>query len=183
MELAEVVKLIEEAFLGIMRDEKCTLHQAQLADQGMSRDITDEEWRAARDRDPQSDWRDVPSAYLDGCDAAMSHLSPQGWRFYLPAYMRRALELLDADFLSTTLPGFVIFHLTFPPTSKGIDWYRVERFKQLNVEQERAVVAFLEFVVTNAGNEDPSYSKDAARALKRYWSLPLQERPRGLIAP
>jgi hypothetical protein len=122
----------------------------------------------------------TPVCRPSGCDAALSHLSPKGWHFYLPAYMRRALGLLDADFLFTTLRGFVIFHLTFPATSKGVDWYRLERFQQLNAEQERAVIAFLQFVVTNAGNENPSYAKDAARALKRYWSLSPQERPRGL---
>ena len=181
MELANVMTLINRAFVGTKRDEECTLHQAQLADQSMSRDITDEERRAARDRDSQLDWREVPGVYLDECDAALSQLSPQGWHFYLPAYLRRALELLEADLLSSWLPGSVIFHLTFAPASKGLDWYRLERFKQLSAEQERAVGAFLEFVVTNAGNGDPSYAKDAARALKRYWSLSPQERPRRLI--
>jgi hypothetical protein len=108
-------------------------------------------------------------------------LSPQGWHFYLPAYLGRALALLGADLLTTWLPGSVIFHLTFPPASKGLDWYRLERFKQLSAEEERAVVAFLEFVATNPINGVDSYAKEAARALKRYWSLSPQERPKGLI--
>jgi uncharacterized protein DUF6714 len=183
MELADVTRLIEQAFVGTKRDEECTLHQAQLADQSMSREITDEEWESARGRDSQLDWRDVPSAYLDECDAALAHLSPQGWHFYLPAYLRRALELLEVDLLSTWLPGSVIFFLNFPPPSKGLDWYRLERFKRLSTDEVRAVVAFLEYVVANPTNDVPSYSEDAARALKRYWSLSPHERPQGLIRP
>lgn len=92
-----VLALIDLAFAGLQRDEDCTLHQAQLLDQTMSREISEEEWAAAKGLDPQTDWRDVPAASLDECDAVLSHASPQSWLFYIPAYMKRALELLDDD--------------------------------------------------------------------------------------
>src|ERR1700749_3582173 len=104
MELEELLKLIDLAFMGTKRDEECTLHQAQFADTFGDVPITDDEWtrrRAAEKlRDPETDWRDIPASSLDECDAAQSHANPQSWHFYLPAYMRRALELLDADLWS-----------------------------------------------------------------------------------
>jgi len=99
-DIRDIQTLIEDAFVGIQRDDGCTLHQNQFSDTFGDFDISDEEWNRLRDaerfRDPETDWRDVPAASLDECDAALSHAPPQCWCFYLPAYMRRALELLDA---------------------------------------------------------------------------------------
>jgi hypothetical protein len=141
--------LIDLAFAGLQRDEDCTLHQAQLLDQTMSREISEEEWAAAKGLDPQTDWRDVPAASLDECDAVLSHASPQSWLFYIPAYMKRALELLDDDSIQSNLPNSVIFHLTFEKADQGLWWYGLERFKQLTSQQVEAVVGFLSYIVAH----------------------------------
>src|SRR5262245_36690140 len=97
----------------------------------MSREISQEEWDAEKLRDPETDWRGVPADSLDECPAALSHASPQSWLFYLPAYMRYALELLATDALEAAdLPSSVIFHLTYddkPP----LQGYVLDRFRQL----------------------------------------------------
>ena len=174
MEAAEVVKAIEVAFVGTTRDEECTLHQAQFTDTYGDFEITEEEWNARWDaekaRDPETDWRDVPASSIDECDAAQSHASPQSWYFYLPAYMRRALELLDTG---RWLPGSVVFHLTYRADSRG---YLLERFTLLNDDQQRAVVAFLEYVRDYSGGRR-QHSKSAAEALDSYWALPISEKP------
>lgn len=176
--LQDVVTLIEAAFAGVTRDEDCTLHQAQLADQSMRREISQEEWDAEKLLDPENDWRDVAVKSLDECGAALSHASPQGWLFYIPAYMRRALELRDEDPLECELPNSVIFHLTQNSKDMGLAAYVLERFLQMNLQQEAAVVAFLEYFRDRA---DEWHSRCASEALRSYWSLPREKRQRSLI--
>ncbi len=128
--LQNVLGLIDEAFAGTQRDESCTIHQAQLADETLDREIPDEEWLVAKLRDPEINWRDVPTPSLDECDAALSHATPTSWLFYLPAYMKRALELLTANSEDSNLPNSVIFHLTLERKSPGLNFYVFERFRQ-----------------------------------------------------
>ena len=170
--------MIEAAFCDVMRDENCTLHQAQLADQGLGREIRDAEWRAAKLKDQETDWRSIPAVFLDECDAALSHATPQSWRFYLPAYMRRALRLLDADILDTMLSGSVIFHLTYSDKHPGEAAYTLERFQTLNATQEQAVRSFLEYI-RDYPWKVTSYSEEAQLALRKYWGLDERRRPHG----
>jgi len=174
----DVIALVEAAFADVRRDEDCTLHQAQLADQSMSREIPHEEWDAEKLRDPETDWRDVPGASIDECSAALSHATPQSWLFYLPAYMRRALELWDVDTLESDLRNSVIFHLTQDSKDMGLAAYVLERFIQMNRQQEAAVVAFLEYFRDVA---DEWHSRCASEALASYWALPPEKRERSLI--
>jgi len=48
----DVLALIDDAFASSQRDESCTLHQAQLADETLDREIRDDEWLIAKHRDP-----------------------------------------------------------------------------------------------------------------------------------
>jgi len=144
----------------------------------MSREISQEEWDAQKRRDPEADWRDVPVRSIDECSAALSHATPKSWLFYMPAYMRRALELRDADPLETDLPGSVIFHLTHEPENHGLAAYVLERFLQMNPEQEAAVVSFLQYFRDSAHEW---HSRGASEALRSYWSLPPGQRQRSLL--
>jgi hypothetical protein len=64
-----------------------------------------------------------PPISLDECNAALSHATPMSWLFYLPAYMRRALELLTGSSGDSDLPNSVIFHLTLDRGSSGPSFY------------------------------------------------------------
>lgn len=175
MDLSTVDATIEAAFLDVERDEECTLHEAQLIDHTLDREISDAEWQAAKDKDQETDWRQVPAKYLDECDAALSHATPRSWRFYLPAYMRRALRLLDAD---TWFPGSVIFHLTYSGESPMMTSYNLERFNLLNRAQGEAVRQFLEYCRKHSGHRS-HYQRDAELALRKYWALDERMRPQG----
>jgi hypothetical protein len=177
MDVSTVLSTIEAAFTGVERDEDCTLHQAQLSDQGMSREISDAEWSSAKGKDLETDWRQIPASFLDECDAALSHATPESWRFYLPAYMCRALGLLEADDLKTWLPGSIVFHLTYTK-SPGLESYVLDRFKMLNPAQVLAVKGFLEFI-RDYPSASASRRQDADRALRKYWGLDEQHRPVG----
>ena len=112
MRREEAIASIVEAFRGVDRDDAFTLHEAQLADQGLGRRISAKELADAKRLDPQQDWRDIPGSALEECNAALSHLSAGGWRFYIPAYMLHALALLEQGNTTSYLPGSVVFHLT-----------------------------------------------------------------------
>lgn len=46
----DVLALIDAGFSGVERDEGCTIHQAQLADESLFREISENERMAARAR-------------------------------------------------------------------------------------------------------------------------------------
>ena len=176
MDLQAVLALIDEAFAEVQRDEDCTLHHAQLLDHTLDREISEDEWNAAKRRDPETDWRDIPALAIDECDAALSHATLKSWLFHMPAYMRRALQLLDTD---SWLPGSVIFHLTYDNKHQDLGWRTIERFRQLTPRQVEAVVAFLSYIVAQPRKR--SWITDhATEALNSYWSLPASQRPRGI---
>ena len=172
-DIRDIQTLIEDAFVDIQRDDDCTLHQSQFSDTFGDFEISDEEWNRLRDaerfRDPETDWRKVPAASLDECDAALSHATPQCWCFYLPAYMRRALELLETDLW---FPDSMVFHLTSAHDSRS---HLLPRFTLLDAVQQNAIVAFLEYVRDH--RRDKYRSQAAAEALTSYWALPVAKRP------
>jgi hypothetical protein len=178
MDRTTVAKSIRDAFQGVERDEECTLHQAELPDHIGDRDIAESDWQEAKNKDQQTDWRDVPAGFLDECEAALSHASVRCWRFYLPAYMSRALQLLDVSIWKTCLPGSVIFHLTFGGERDSLAARRFERYEALSFQQKNAVRSFLEYV-RNYPTEVKSYRDDAETALRNYWALDERDRLQG----
>lgn len=168
---------IEAAFAGVARDPEQSLHQSQLTDQGMSRRIPGREWMAAERRDRERSWTEVPGEALDECDAALSHFTPASWRFYLPAYICRALSLFTPPDLKTDLLDIVVFQLTLhEKTDEGLKGYLLERYRSLTPAQHEAVRHFLELVVheslrlVETTNDHWRLYEDAKTALESYWS-------------
>jgi hypothetical protein len=73
MSVQYVVARIEEAFPELPLPDM-TLRQAQLADETMSREISQEEWDATGRIDHAVVWKDIEPAVLIACDAALSHI-------------------------------------------------------------------------------------------------------------
>jgi hypothetical protein len=96
--------------------------------------------------------------------------------------MKRALELLDANSEDSNLPNSVIFHLTLDRGSSGPRFYMFERFKQITPAQERAIIAFLEYV-KGYSTADRWHPRCATEALDSYWGKPQHERFRGIAIP
>jgi hypothetical protein len=169
--------MIEAAFAGVARDPEQSLHQAQLTDQGMSRRIPGSEWAAAGRRDRESKWTEVPAEALDECDAALSHCTPESWRFYLPAYLCRSLALFVPPNYSTDMLHSVLFHLTcHGDDNPGMRSYSLERYQSLTPLQHKAVRRFLELVVRESlelvetTNDHWLTYDHAKKALESYWS-------------
>jgi hypothetical protein len=68
-----------------------SLRQAQLADQSMDREISEEEWHATGRIDQAASWKDIEPALLIACDAALSHLSDGGFAYYMRFSGRQSL--------------------------------------------------------------------------------------------
>lgn len=156
------------AFAGVRPDPDQTLHEAQLTDDGIFRSIGAAEMRAARAKDAHHAWTEVPAAALDACDHAMSHFTAQSWCFYLPAYMRRSLELFGDPLWDAEMLGSLIFHLTVKKEMPlcvarltGAQKLAVRHFLEL-VEQESLV--FIERTNSYCSPYD-----DAKAALDSYW--------------
>lgn len=173
---------IEDAFAGVPRDEACTLHQALLTGEILIgettlRGLTDEEVDAMRQIDTHQHWRDVPADHIDRCDDALAFLSSDAWRFYIPAYMARALDVLDLPAWQTALLGTVVFELELPTDDFSQRCFALERYVHLDDKQAAAVAGFLRYVAKHA-RRDLADGEDAARALDLYWGLPPDRRPK-----
>lgn len=176
MTAQQLTEAIEQAFAGVQRDPDQSLHQAQLDDQSIAREISAEERGRAALLDDHTDWHEVSESELQECPDAMSHLLPASWVFYLPAYMRAAIGLLDKPLWKADLPHRVLFSLTYRDNYPGIGQYYLARFERLTSAQFEAVRQFLMFVEQNAAGQN-FYSRDATEALRSYWDLPPEKRP------
>ena len=108
-------------------------------------------------------WRDVPDAVVEREYAALSFLSPAGFRHFIPAYMRFVLGHLGggAAAINSTIwslsPDFY--------ADDSLREFTVSKFAELDDAQRGAVVAFLE-AVSKQGDEHER--AEAEKALE-YW--------------
>ena len=93
MSVKSLVARIEQVFPELPLPDM-TLRQAQLSDETLDREISQEEWDATGRTDHAVAWKDIEPAVLIACDAALSHISEVGFVYYIPAYMRLALSQL-----------------------------------------------------------------------------------------
>lgn len=168
MSMIQVIECLERAFTDVARDPEQSLHQAQLTDQGIHREISPKEWRTAGLLDAALEWHEVDDTDIEACDAALSHMTPISWRFYIPAYMRLTLKTLDKPIWETDVPHQTLFSLALEDSYPGMREYRMERFQTLNQEQHEAVCTFLVYIRDNA-SENEFHSRDAEIALEKYW--------------
>jgi hypothetical protein len=147
-----------------------SLHQAQLADQSMSREIPEQEWIAAGWVDAERSWQAFGDDELLACDAALAHLEETAFVYYLPAFLIFAVHHCAATWPdpSEALVGSTVFSVT----QRGP--HNLGRYKRLNPEQRAAVVAFLEFIAENGNHSE---RPQAEKALKRYWKTDEASKP------
>jgi hypothetical protein len=172
-----LLELIARAFADV-KPGKISAHEAEALD----RYASEGERLAARARDPEEDWQAVPRATIIACAATFSFCDPDGWRFYLPAYMRHAVaepgDVLDRVLSTLTLgwaaaelgqsePGYVVDEATRD--------FRLQRFELLSPAQAATVREFLRYV---AEDGDAVRSGEARTALGAYWDRPDQSQAR-----
>jgi hypothetical protein len=112
---------------------------------------------------PIADWQEVPDAVVENEYAALSFLSPEGFRHFIPAYMRFALRHLGSGraAVDSTIWSFSP-DLYADPALRA---YVISKLRALDEGQRAAVLAFLE-AVRALGDE--AEAREAERALA-YW--------------
>jgi hypothetical protein len=169
MEAEQVIAAIQKAF-PLEPLPEISLHQAQLADQSMSREIPEHEWNEAGRADADRTWPDFGEQELMACDAALSHFDDASFVYYLPAFLLFAIRHCGVTWPHPAEPllGSVVFSVTHRTP------YTLSRFKCLSSEQRATVVAFLELVAKNGNDHD---RPQAEKALSRYWKTDEASRP------
>jgi uncharacterized protein DUF6714 len=94
MDIEEIFALIDKLF-PTQPIPDLTIHQAQLSDQGMSREISDKEWKSEKDKDVNTTWLELSDYVLMECNAALSHLDENSFVYYIPAYIKFALKNIN----------------------------------------------------------------------------------------
>ena len=150
-DIQSLIQQIHEAFAEVAIGGGETLHQAHL--EGAYTDKA--EWLAAREMDPESHWSEVPDSKLESISSALSFIDPEGWRFYIPAYMCWTLQNWRTT--GKIAADQVIWNLEYA------DERATKRYDLLSRVQSEAVYDFLEFFVKYSGVDD------AGNAIRLYW--------------
>ena len=89
------------------------------------------------------DWRDVPRELLQREQDALPMFEPQGFRFYLPAYMLFSVEDYEG---ADIIPECIVGLLTLP--DEGTEFYEFirERLVLFSEEERKAILHFLEYL-------------------------------------
>jgi len=143
-----------------------TLHQGQLADESIRRNINEAEWQQAAAQDAGQTWPTLSDTALMACYCALSHFDEVSFIYHLPAFLRFAIRNVAAPFHSPEqrLVGSVMFAVTDRSA------YSLARYLLLTSEQRTAVASFLQFMQAHS----QQYGQNAQKALERYWLKPLQ---------
>ena len=83
LESAQLLSLIQQAFAGVRRGDGVSLHEATAIDDYAS----DSERRAARAKDLDTHWSQVPDEDIARHDTVFSFLDIKGHVYYAPAFM------------------------------------------------------------------------------------------------
>jgi hypothetical protein len=106
---------------------------------------------------PPGDWRDVSNEELEKHHWGLTHLDPQSWRFYLPAFLSYAVHHPSRG---ESLVIQACINNLRPPDREP------SRFKTLSDAQRKAAVATLDFL---AFDSESQFQDDACQALEEYW--------------
>jgi hypothetical protein len=145
----EVIARIERAFAGVARPTNAELLHPQCADDMDLVPLYD----IAR-------WEDMTDDDVIGTYAALSFLSPEGFRYFIPAYMSYVLRNPDSGeaVVDSTIWAFL------PSLYEGdLPAFVASKFALLDEAQRRAVDTFLDAM--------SPFENDADRALE-YWRDP-----------
>ena len=152
-----LIKAITAAFDGVWREDGVTLHQARVLD-----DYGDEEEQAAaRKKDKDTRWQDVPDRWIERDLAnTLPFLCPKSFRYYIPAFMIWSLK--NYDRADSPASDYTIYALELTDEIRDM---QLERFQMFNDEQSGAIARFLDYFARSL-----DIPEHAERALDRHWS-------------
>ncbi|EQA69443.1 DUF6714 family protein [Leptospira noguchii] len=163
--------LIDFAFENVVRGNGVTLHEAVAEDDYLSK----EECLAARKKDPDVHWRDVPTEHLANHPEFLTYLDSEGLRYYLPAVMMFALNFNDYKNMSDTPQrAYWILLPSVAPRDVGKGYgetFDVAAYaKDLNLTQNQILVCY-RFVCYMAIEADEGVDEDQYPAMCKWRTL------------
>lgn len=93
---------------------------------------------------PVEHWRELPDELVESEYAALSFLSPDGFRHFIPAYMGFALRHLESGAAAVDSTIWSLAPVFYEDA--GLGEFVVSKLSTLTDEQRAAVIAFLEAV-------------------------------------
>ena len=128
-----VLSFIKDAFRGVKcRNERAVLLCGEAMDD-YAPDCVLDRIASLEERD---DWKRIPVALIDNCDAALSFVGPEAFRFLIPAYM---CAYIRYD-ISPDVPIILSF---FDAADKELQEYIRTRYSLLTDAQKIAISAFM----------------------------------------
>lgn len=118
-------------------------------------------------------WQDITleelqEGYKGDASACLAFMTPEAYRFYVPAYMLIALSNYnEADVTADTAINSFI-----PPDESSADMYQwwEQRVGGFPPEQRETIIAFLEYMQGAHAEDYPVHSPaEALTKLKKYW--------------
>lgn len=106
---------------------------------------------------------DLKSEYPGPPDACLSFMSPEAFRYFLPAYMRFFLERWDEADAIADAAVFVLIPTSDP---KLVQW-QLDRFRGFDHRQRRAIADFLAYAGETYGSDYDTFGLPEAKA---FWS-------------
>lgn len=110
-----------------------------------------------------SHWTNVPEEVIEWHADSLPFLSPEAFRFYLPAFIIYSLRTAESK--APVLP-FLVYDLM--NTAEGKRQCHQRRVALLSPEQTSAVLVFLIYVRDEL--KDPMSSREAGIAIESYWA-------------
>jgi len=168
----ELLALIEDAFIGVNRDDGITLHQAVVIDDYG----TDREFIAAKIRDTEVRWQDIPDVDIATNPSIFSFLDAKGFRYYLPAYMSWSVKNFENTRYDSSFFTYLAVLPTIAPREVGrglgtafdLDGFIKEHL--FNKAQVNAIYRFLCFIAIKA---DYRIDEDYYAALLKWRSAAI----------
>jgi hypothetical protein len=152
--LREIDQLIEQihlAFADVTLGDGESLHQAHLEGAYWDEAV----WVAAKQKDPETHWREVPDWKIEYGASTLSFFDPEGWRFYIPALMCWTLRNWRTSDSITS--DSILWNLALT------EEYWARRYRLLDRDQCDAIYDFLAFFDRYSGEDD------ADKAIQAYW--------------
>ena len=156
-----IISEIEDAFADVKRGKGVTLHETDVLDACGSA----EKRARARKHDADEKWLDVPDRDIEEHPSALCFLDPEGFRYYLPAYMRWSLRHYKS---SASLASDSTVYAIGPSGNKGVTDWNCKRWGVFTREQSQVIFAYLRFMVEEG--EGYADSSMAELAINAYWS-------------
>lgn len=158
---------IRVAFADVSRADGISLHEADVLDDYGSEAAL----AAARQRDTDRHWQEVPDAVIAKLSSALSFLDDKGFHYYLPAYLSWTLRHYDSSAsasIHSLLTDLALQPWDHSQREQAHEATIRTRFERLTDAQAQVVCQALRFL---AAYGYPCVNvKLARKALDQYWS-------------